>query len=79
MKKLKKINKDLIWDYDIKESDLKNEDVLILYISRVLNNGTYYDVKNIPHSLILKYIDKLYLSKKVKNFWQWYLKSEKKE
>jgi hypothetical protein len=70
-----KFNKKLFWDYDISDQDLEKEDVLIFYISRVLNNGTIKDVKEIPIELIDKYIDRLNLSSKVKNFWEWYLKA----
>jgi hypothetical protein len=69
-----KINKKLLWDYQITEEDLKNEKILIFYISRVLNNGNLIDVKEIPPSLIIKYIDMLHLSKRVRQFWEWYLR-----
>ncbi len=39
-----KFNKKLLWNYDISESDLEREDVYILYVSRVLNNGTIDEV-----------------------------------
>jgi len=69
-----KINKKLLWDYQITEEDLKNEKILIFYISRVLNNGNLIDVKEIPPSLIIKYIDMLHISKRVRQFWEWYLR-----
>jgi hypothetical protein len=69
-----KFNKRLFWDYDISNQDLEKEDVLIFYISRILNNGTIKDVKEIPIELIEKYIDRLNLSTKVRKFWEWYLK-----
>ena len=70
-----KFNKKFFWDYDISDQDLKKEDVLIFYISRVLNNGAIKDVKEIPIELIDKYIDRLTLSSKVRKFWEWYLKA----
>ena len=70
-----KFNKRLFWDYDISDQDLEKEDVLIFYISRILNNGTIKDVKEIPIELIEKYIDRLNLSSKVRKFWEWYLKA----
>lgn len=72
-----KLNKQLLWDYDIKQEDLKREDVFILYLSRVLNNGCLEDVQEIPLETIKKYLEKLHLSRKVKKFWEWYLKEEK--
>ncbi len=69
-----KINfsKKLFWDYEITEQDLKKEDVLIFYISRILNNGTRDDVFEIPLELIEKHMDRLSLSGKVRKFWKWY-------
>jgi len=71
----KKFNKRLFWDYDISDQDLEKEDVLIFYISRVLNDGTIKDVKETPIELINRYIDRLNLSSKVRKFWEWYLKA----
>lgn len=70
-----KINfsKKLFWDYEITEQDLEKEDVLIFYISRILNNGTRDDVFEIPLELVEKYMDRLSLSGKVRKFWKWYL------
>jgi hypothetical protein len=69
-----KFNPRLMWDYSITKKDLQNEDVLILYISRVLDNGTLVDVKGVPLELVDKYLDRLYLSRSVRTFWEWYLK-----
>ncbi|HGJ65845.1 TPA: hypothetical protein ENS27_10710 [bacterium] len=69
-----KFNKKLFWDYEISEDDLKKEDFLIFYISKVLNNGTLKDVLEIPIELIEKYIDRLNLSSRVRKFWEWYLR-----
>lgn len=67
-----KFNKKLFWDYKIPEN-IKDETILIFCISKTLNNGTFDDVKAIPLKLIEKYINKLSLSKKIMNFWKWYL------
>lgn len=72
-----KFNKELLWDYEIKEDDLEREEVLILYISRVLNNGNFEDVSSIPTELIQKFLNRLFLSKKVRKFWEWYLHDKK--
>ena len=66
-----------MWDYDITQEDLKREDVFILYLSRVLNNGSLQDIQEIPLETIKKYLDKLHLASKVKKFWRWYLKEER--
>ena len=66
-------NKKLIWDYDISERDLSDEGIFIFYLSRVLNNGTLDDISEIPLPVIEKYMPRLFLSKKVRKFWEWYL------
>lgn len=65
-----RFNKALFWDYEIAPEDLKKEDVFILYLSRVLNNGCLQDIQEIPLEIIKKYLDKLHLASKVKNFWR---------
>ena len=69
---LGKLNKKLLWDYQVSEEDLKKEGVFIFYLSRVLNNGNSADISELPLELIEKYIDKLCLSRKVRKFWGWY-------
>ncbi len=72
-----RFNKALMWDYEITEEDLKREGVYILYLSRVLNNGSFKDLQEVPLQTIRKYLDRLRLSSKVKKFWVWYLKEER--
>ena len=67
-----KFNRSLVWDYDICEKDLEKEEVFIFYLSRILNNGCYSDVIDVPIEVIEKYLPKLHLSTKVRNFWEWY-------
>lgn len=74
-----KFNKTLLWDYQITEEDLKNEETYIFYLSRVLNNGNYRDIKEVPLETIKKYLDRLHLSSKVRKFWEWYLGEETKK
>jgi len=71
-----RFNKSLLWDYQITEEDLKNEEILIFYLSRVLNNGNYRDTKELPLETIKKYLGRLHLSRKVRKFWEWYLRQE---
>lgn len=73
-----RFNKALLWDYDITKEDLKREDVFIFYLSRVLNNGSFQDIQEIPLETIKKYLEKLHLARKVKKFWMWYLKKEER-
>ncbi len=72
-----KFNKKLMWDYEISENDLVREEVFILYLSRLLNYGTHLEVSPIPLNLIEKYLPRLYLSRKVRKFWEWYLRIAK--
>lgn len=66
-------NRTLFWDYQITQKDLENEDVFIFYLSRVLNNGCFQDIAEIPMEVIREYIGKLHLASKVRKFWEWYL------
>jgi len=77
MEYLGKLNKKLLWDYDISEEDLKDERVFLFYLSRVLNNGNAADIKELPRDLIQRNINKLCLSRKVRKFWEWYLENHK--
>jgi hypothetical protein len=74
-----RFNKSLLWDYQITEEDLKNEEVFIFYLSRVLNNGSYRDIKELPLETIKKYLKGLHLSRRVRKFWEWYLGEETKK
>ncbi len=69
-----KIHRELLWDYDLKPEDLEREDVRIFYISRVLNQGTVQEVRDIPIALIRHYLKRLNLTPDVRRFWEWYLK-----
>lgn len=68
-----KFNRALFWDYQIAQKDLENEGVFVFYLSRVLNNGSFQDVTEIPVETIKKYLKKLHLASKVRKFWEWYL------
>lgn len=67
------VNKRLIWDYPWKEDEYQSPNFFKWYLSRVLNNGTYNDVRQIPLSVIREYLSELNLSRKVEDFWKWYL------
>ena len=53
---------------------ISRERLLIFYLSRLLNNGNFGDISEIPLELIERYVDKLHLSRKVRKFWEWYLR-----
>lgn len=68
------VNKGLIWDYEFSEEEKKTPFFADWYLSRVLNNGNYSDIKEIPIELIKKKLNKLQLSRQIKKFWEWYFK-----
>ena len=68
------INKALLWDYKFTEDELNTQFFADWYLARVLNNGNYSDVKNVPINLIRLKFDKIHLSRKVRFFCEWYFK-----
>ena len=54
---LGRLNRRLLWDYQVSEEDLREERVFIFYLSRVLNNGNSADISELPLELIERYID----------------------
>jgi len=70
-----KINKKLLWDYDISDENLDKDDVYMLYVSRVLNNGTISEVREIPIEFIEKHLNDLHLSSRVRKFWEWHIRN----
>ncbi len=74
-----KVNKSLIWDYDFKEEQYETEGFFYWYLSRLLNNGNSEDIKTVPLNIIKNNLLKLNLSKKVKDFWQWFFEEEEQE
>jgi len=73
-----KVNKSLIWDYDFKEEQYETENFFYWYLARLLNNGNSEDIKTVPLNIIKNNLLKLNLSKKVKDFWQWFFEEEEK-
>jgi hypothetical protein len=67
------INKELIWDYHFDEDEYNSDYFFKWYLTRILNNGTIKDIKNIPIEAIKKNFTELTLSSNVHKFWEWYL------
>lgn len=67
------VNPNLIWDYRIDAKKAETESFFIWYLARVLTLGVARDIKQIPASLIRKYIKKITLPEAVEKFWKWYL------
>lgn len=70
------INSGLLWDYAYTEEDLREESFCVWYLSRVLNQGNWEDVRRIPLEVIRTHFNRLSLSRRVRKFWAWYLASE---
>jgi len=70
-----KINRNLIWDYDIPPS--KNRDAYFKrwYIARVLTRGGPKDLRAIGKQTIRKYLPILDIPDRIRKFWEWYLES----
>ena len=66
-----KINKNLLWDYDL-NGRYDEEEFNKLYISRVLNCGTKDDLRKVGMPAIKKYLPRLNLSREIRKFWEWY-------
>jgi hypothetical protein len=67
------INPGLMWDYQFSPSEYQTEEFFVWYLGRLLERGTFAEVREIPHELIKRYWNDLTLSSRVRRFWQWYL------
>ena len=66
------VNKNLIWDYDWKESEYCNEEFEKWYVQRVLTRGMQVDIDKIGIRIIGKYWLDLRLPEYVKHYWNWF-------
>ncbi len=67
-----KFNKDLIWDYDLTEKDLEREQVREWYVARVITKGNWNDIHDLGLDMIKKYLPKVKIPQKLREFWEWY-------
>lgn len=70
------MNKSLLWDYDWKPEEYATERFIRWYIARVLSRGTDADVKEIDPRLIAKYLEILAIPRRIREFWEWWLKEK---
>ena len=68
------VNPDLIWDHDFQPHQFRDEEFFIWYLGRLLEKGTAAEVKRIPLDVIAQYLDRLRVSRRVRQFWEWYLR-----
>lgn len=68
------VNTALLWDQDFSPEEYQDEAFFIWYLGRLLERGTAEEVKKIPKGVIAGYLDRLRISRRMRRFWQWYLK-----
>lgn len=62
-----------IWDYDIKNMDLKKPAVLKWYLERKINSGDWQNIRAID---LKKYFERLSINPEIKNLLRAYFKQE---
>ena len=70
-----KLTQKYIWDYDIKQMDLKNPDVLVWYLQRKIEYG---DWGVLDRKTLRKYLPKLEINPYLKQILQNFLKQPEK-
>ncbi len=70
------VNPALLWDYEFRQEEFRTEDFFVWYLGRQLDNGTFDEVRAIPHEVIAKYLDRLRICRRVREFWKWFLNAE---
>lgn len=68
------VNTALLWDQDFTPDKYMDEVFFTWYLGRLLERGTAEEVKKIPKVVIARYLGRLRISRRVRRFWQWYLK-----
>jgi len=67
-----RINKKLVWDYDIPENAHQDEAFRRWYIARVLTRGNAADLRAVGFDVIFAYLPVLNLPREIHQFWEWY-------
>jgi len=67
-----KVNKQLIWDYDVPERDYETQGFREWYVARVLTQGTLRDVQGVGMDTIREMLPKLWIPAAIQYFWEWY-------
>ena len=70
------VNKNLIWDYDWKESEYGNEEFEKWYVQRVLTRGMQADIDKIGIEKIIEWVDEIPLPRFLRDFWNGYLRDK---
>lgn len=67
-----KINKQLIWDYEFTEQEMKQDSFWVWYIARVLTRGGAADIRDIGLQNIHDFLPQTFLPQKIRSFWEWF-------
>lgn len=65
----------LLWDYAVPEERWTTEEFFLLYLSRLLNEGTAREVGSIPFRVIREYLPRLSLRADVRRLWETYFRT----
>jgi hypothetical protein len=68
-----RVRKELVWDYDIPDDPESDEGFMAVYVARVLDRGTADDIRSLGVETIRRYLDVAPASRKVIEFWRWWL------
>ncbi|MDZ7363029.1 MAG: hypothetical protein ONB46_20255 [candidate division KSB1 bacterium] len=69
------VNPALLWDYEFSPTEMGEESFLVWYLGRLLERGTAAEVKRLPIEVIARYLNRLSISRRVRRFWEWYIKN----
>ena len=67
-----RINRNLIWDYDIPPPSRRDAYFTRWYIARVLMRGGPKDLRAIGQKTIRDYLPVLDIPARIRKFWEWY-------
>jgi hypothetical protein len=51
------------------------ESFLVWYLGRLLERGMAAEGKRLPIEVIARYLNRLSISRRVRRFWEWYIKN----
>lgn len=70
-----RINRNLIWDYDVPPPKRRDAYFKRWYIARVLTRGGPKDLRAIGKKAIRAYLPILDIPERIRRFWEWYFQN----
>lgn len=67
-----KMDKRFVWDYELSEADLEDDQVRRWYLARVLSRGGLADIRAIGVEVVREALPSLVLPRQIRNFWNTY-------